>query len=84
MKSPFNKDFRPEVGYLDRLQPNLIRIVAPNASKMTFTGTNTYVLGSSHVAVIDPGPDNNNHLRAILNASGSNQIQKISFDSLPH
>lgn len=77
MKPPFNKDFRPKVGYPDRLHPNLIRIVAPNASKMTFTGTNTYMLGSSHVVVIDPGPDNNNHLRAILNASGSNRIQKI-------
>lgn len=44
------------------------RVVAPNPSPMTFTGTNTYILGTGEVAVIDPGPDLDDHLRAILGA----------------
>ena len=42
--------------------------MAPNASPMTFEGTNTYILGSGRVAVIDPGPDDPSHLDAILAA----------------
>ncbi len=46
------------------------RIVAPNAGLMTGPGTNTYLLGTQEVAVIDPGPDDAAHLQAILTASG--------------
>lgn len=43
-------------------------ILAPNPSPMTFTGTNTYLVGKQDVAVIDPGPDDPSHLSAILSA----------------
>jgi len=46
------------------------RLVAPNAGMMTGPGTNTYLLGVEEVAVLDPGPDDARHLRAILEASG--------------
>ncbi len=42
------------------------RIVAPNAGLMTGPGTNTYLLGISEIAVLDPGPDDVAHLRAVL------------------
>jgi glyoxylase-like metal-dependent hydrolase (beta-lactamase superfamily II) len=45
------------------------RIVAPNAGMMTGPGTNTYLLGTRDVAVLDPGPDDAAHLRAILGAA---------------
>jgi glyoxylase-like metal-dependent hydrolase (beta-lactamase superfamily II) len=45
------------------------RIVAPNAGLMTGTGTNTYLLGTREIAVLDPGPDDAAHLQAILTAS---------------
>jgi glyoxylase-like metal-dependent hydrolase (beta-lactamase superfamily II) len=45
------------------------RIVAPNAGLMTGPGTNTYLLGTRDVTVLDPGPDDAAHLRAILSAS---------------
>ena len=44
---------------------------------MTFTGTNTYLLGRSNIAVIDPGPDDERHLRAILDAARPGRIEKI-------
>jgi glyoxylase-like metal-dependent hydrolase (beta-lactamase superfamily II) len=46
------------------------RIVAGNAGMMTGPGTNTYLLGLRQVAVLDPGPDEEKHLDAILAAAG--------------
>ena len=46
--------------------PNVVCLRAPNPSPMTFTGTNTYIVGGDHCVVIDPGPDNDAHLSAIL------------------
>ncbi|RBP91778.1 glyoxylase-like metal-dependent hydrolase (beta-lactamase superfamily II) [Rhodobacter sp. 140A] len=51
---------------MERLEAGLRRIVAPNPSPMTRDGTCSYVLGTGAVAVIDPGPADANHLRAIL------------------
>jgi glyoxylase-like metal-dependent hydrolase (beta-lactamase superfamily II) len=46
------------------------RILAPNPGIMTGPGTNTYLIGSdTDVAVIDPGPDADGHLEAILTAA---------------
>ena len=48
-------DFDPPVGQPIELQPGLRRIVAPNPSPMTYRGTNTDLLGTGDLAVIDPG-----------------------------
>ncbi|MBS3803791.1 MAG: MBL fold metallo-hydrolase [Oleiphilaceae bacterium] len=37
---------------------------------MTGSGTNTYLLGTDQVTVIDPGPANNQHLEQILRLTG--------------
>lgn len=47
-------------------QPRIRLVRAPNPSPLTFTGTNSYILGSGRVAVIDPGPDDPAHLAALL------------------
>jgi glyoxylase-like metal-dependent hydrolase (beta-lactamase superfamily II) len=61
-------DFNPPVGAALTLEPGLRRIVAPNPSAMTYRGTNTYLLGTCGIAVIDPGPANPAHMQAILSA----------------
>ncbi|KIN64922.1 Metallo-beta-lactamase family protein [Sulfitobacter noctilucicola] len=66
-------DFDPPVGTPETLEPGLRRIVAPNPSPMTYRGTNTYLLGTRALAVIDPGPQNDAHLSAILAAVGPDQ-----------
>ncbi|WP_171121565.1 MULTISPECIES: MBL fold metallo-hydrolase [unclassified Ruegeria] len=61
-------DFNPRPGMAVELQTGLRRILAPNPSPMTYRGTNTYLLGEKDCAVIDPGPLNEGHLQAILDA----------------
>jgi len=62
----------------EQLAPGLLRIVAPNPSPMTYRGTNTYVLGDTDVAVIDPGPISAPHLDAILaTCTGHRRITHI-------
>ena len=66
-------DFDPPIGTPELLEARLRRIVAPNPSPMTYRGTNTYLLGQTGLAVIDPGPRDMAHLDAILAAVGEGQ-----------
>lgn len=75
-------DFRPTPGVAEQLGHNLRRILAPNPSPMTFRGTNTYLIGQSDVAVIDPGPASEDHLAAILDAVSPGQ--RISHILVTH
>jgi glyoxylase-like metal-dependent hydrolase (beta-lactamase superfamily II) len=61
-------DFNPPTGVPITLEPGLTRLLCPNPSPMTYRGTNTYLLGERGLAVIDPGPQNDSHLDAILAA----------------
>ncbi|MCE8511654.1 MBL fold metallo-hydrolase [Ruegeria pomeroyi] len=63
-------DFDPPIGTPIELEPGIRRIVAPNPSPMTYRGTNTYLVGTRELAVIDPGPLSEAHLEAILAALG--------------
>ena len=53
-------------GECERLSPLVARVLAPNPSPMTLTGTNTYLIGQAEVAVVDPGPDLPEHVDAII------------------
>jgi glyoxylase-like metal-dependent hydrolase (beta-lactamase superfamily II) len=71
-------DFDPPIGIAEELEPGLRRIVAPNPSPMTYRGTNTYLLGTEDICVIDPGPQSDVHLKAIMDAIGPGQrLSKI-------
>lgn len=75
-------DFNPPVGVAQPLAPALRRILAPNPSPMTYRGTNTYLLGTRDIAVIDPGPESEAHLAAILNACDA--AQRITHILVTH
>lgn len=68
---------RPEPGVADGLAPGLVRILAPNPSPMTHWGTNSYLVGQRRLAVIDPGPDDPAHLRALLAAIDGRPVSHI-------
>lgn len=57
-------------GELVRLSGLVRRITAPNPGMMTGPGTNTYLVGEKELAAIDPGPESEAHLRALLEATG--------------
>ncbi|MFN4160178.1 MAG: MBL fold metallo-hydrolase [Gemmobacter sp.] len=46
------------------------RVLAPNPGALTGPGTNTWIVGTGRVAVIDPGPALPGHMAAILGALG--------------
>src|SRR5213083_427361 len=58
-------------GEVVTLSPLVRRVLAPNPSAFTGPGTNTYLVGTDELIVIDPGPDDETHLQAILAAAGA-------------
>lgn len=66
-----------EYGVPRELMPGIVRLVANNPSAFTFKGTNSYLIGSKDLALIDPGPTDPAHLRAIIEAAGGRPITHI-------
>lgn len=64
-------------GLAVEVEPLVRRILAPNPSPYTYTGTQTYVVGKGEVAVIDPGPDQPEHVAAILAALDGERVKAI-------
>jgi len=63
-------------GEVVRLSPRVARLTAPNPGVMTGPGTNTYLVGTDALAVIDPGPEIDAHVAAIV-AAGAGRIRWI-------
>jgi glyoxylase-like metal-dependent hydrolase (beta-lactamase superfamily II) len=73
----FNRSVDVDYGVPQEVAPGVRRIVANNPGPYTFLGTNTYVVGSGQVAVIDPGPSDERHLKAIAAATRGERITHI-------
>jgi len=56
---------RPEPGRPVALSTLVARATAPNPGMMTGPGTNTYLVGTTELVVVDPGPDHEGHLDAV-------------------
>jgi len=76
-KLAFNREMNFEYGVLEPVMPGVRRLVANNPSAFTFKGTNTYVVGTGKVAVIDPGPESGDHLEALMHALGKEEVSDI-------
>ena len=74
---PYVRDIQFEYGQVDQVSPMIRRVVANNPGPFTFKGTGTYIVGRGEVGVIDPGPDMEDHLAAILAATAGERISHI-------
>jgi glyoxylase-like metal-dependent hydrolase (beta-lactamase superfamily II) len=73
----FDRTMEPRYGTAVAVAPRVRRITAPNPGPFTFRGTNSYIVGSGQVAVIDPGPDADAHLAALLAATEGEAVSHI-------
>ncbi len=73
----FDRSFSGIPGRVEWLSPRLRRLTANNPGPLTFTGTNTYIVGTGDVAVIDPGPDDAAHFHALQVALRGERVTHI-------
>jgi glyoxylase-like metal-dependent hydrolase (beta-lactamase superfamily II) len=73
----FNRSIDVHYGVAEEVAPGVRRVVANNPSPYTFLGTNTYLVGSGEIAIIDPGPDDGRHIQAITDATKGERIAHI-------
>ena len=62
---------------LEQVGPRIARVLAHNPSAFTYYGTQTYLIGTDEVAVIDPGPDLPEHVDALEEAIGGRPVAAI-------
>ena len=76
-KIPFVRDMAFDYGEVEQVTPLVRRVVARNPGPFTHTGTGAHIVGHGEVAVIDPGPDLDSQLEAILLATEGERITHI-------
>ncbi|MCP3939564.1 MAG: MBL fold metallo-hydrolase [Actinomycetia bacterium] len=78
MAPRFDLDFDEPTATVQHVAPGLRRVIAANPSHFTFRGTGTYIVGSGKsVAVIDPGPNIDAHLEALLAAVEADEVTHV-------
>jgi glyoxylase-like metal-dependent hydrolase (beta-lactamase superfamily II) len=74
---PFNRNFPLKPGVVEEVRPGVRRVLCDNPSPFTFTGTVSYIIGRDKVAILDPGPDNEAHAKALLDAVRGETVTHI-------
>ncbi len=76
---PFVRTFPFAYGEPSALSPLIRRVIANNPGPYTFTGSGTYIIGKEGgaLAVIDPGPDDDAHVEALVAAVGEGRVTHI-------
>jgi glyoxylase-like metal-dependent hydrolase (beta-lactamase superfamily II) len=73
----FDKTFALQPGQVEEVLPRIRRLLCNNPGPFTFKGTVTYIVGSGQVAVIDPGPLDEGHIAALLDAVRGETVTHI-------
>ncbi len=66
-----------EIGQAVAVSDGVLRVRAGNPSPMTYTGTNSYIVGKDSISVIDPGPDMDDHRAALLAAIAGRPVTQV-------
>jgi len=67
----------PPTGLAIELEPLVTRVLAPNASAYTYTGTQTHLVGVTDLAIIDPGPIDADHQAALMRVVAGRSVTAI-------
>src|SRR5580692_6531991 len=73
----YNKTFDLVPGRASEVAPGVRAIVANNPGPFTFKGTVSYIVGRGKVAIIDPGPEDDAHIGALLDAVRGETVTAI-------
>ena len=74
---PFDKTLDLSPGRVEEVMPGVRRLLCNNPSPFTFKGTISYIVGRGRLAIIDPGPDDANHVAALLAAVRGETVTHI-------
>ncbi len=77
MALKFAKEDNPIYGTAQKASKLITRVLAPNPSHFTYTGTGTYIVGTDDLAIIDPGPMMIEHGEALLKAINGRHVSAI-------
>jgi len=73
----FNRTLDLVPGVVDDVVPGVRRILVDNPSPFTFKGTLSYIIGRGKVAILDPGPADERHIAALLDAVRGETVTHI-------
>ena len=76
-KLKLNNEFDPQYTKAVKINGDIVRITCNNPSAFTFYGTNTYIIGTKNLGVIDPGPDDDEHLKTIIKTINGRKVSHI-------
>ncbi len=74
---PFDKSFDLSPGQVEEVTPGIRRLLCNNPGPFTFKGTVTYIVGRGQVGIIDPGPLDEAHVAAVLDAVREETVTHI-------
>ena len=74
---PFDKNLNLAPDTVDEAAPGIRRVMADNPGPFTFKGTMSYIVGKGRVAVVDPGPADERHIAALLDAVRGETVTAI-------
>jgi len=73
----FDRSFDLAPGVVEEAAPGVRRLLANNPGPFTFKGTVSYIIGRGEVAIVDPGPDDQAHINALLDAVRGETVTHI-------
>jgi len=73
----FTKVFEPNHGKAVPVAKDTLRVTCTNSGPFTYKGTNSYIIGNNTLAVIDPGPLDQSHLKLLLETIGHRTVSHI-------
>jgi len=74
---PFDKNLNLVTDHVDEVMPGVRRVMADNPGPFTFKGTMSYIIGRGNVAIVDPGPADERHTAALLDAVRNETVTHI-------